>query len=309
MNRNNLSDLFDTEDKITELSNNKVLIVDGNNLAMRTVFSIIFRNPEDQEQDYKLWKHLFMNSIFSLITKFQPQRLILAFDSRNSWRYSVYQDYKLNRKAAKADSKLDFDKFFPIFEQLKTDFQNTFTNIPVFKVDRAEGDDIIAVISKKIIDRKYQVIIVSTDKDFAQLLSQDNIRQFDPLKNTFIKNINYKKDLEIKILTGDVSDNIKPIRKGFGPKTAMKVLDEGTLLELLEQPENILMKENYTRNTTLINFDCIPKEIEENIVSKYNEYQYNPIEKTKLMQFFMKHNLNKLMLEWQNYSESVRELV
>jgi 5'-3' exonuclease len=86
------------EDKI--VNSEKVLILDGNNLAMRTVFSILFRNPEDQDEGYKLWKHLFINNIFSLIQKFKPKRLILAFDTSNSWRYNIYPNYKLNRKAA-----------------------------------------------------------------------------------------------------------------------------------------------------------------------------------------------------------------
>ena len=76
-------------------------------------------------------------------------------------------------------------------------------------------------------------VIVTSDKDYVQLMQYDNVRLFDPVKREFIEEEDPKRQLDIKILTGDKSDNIPNVKPLVGEKTAMKVLDDEEKFEAL----------------------------------------------------------------------------
>lgn len=297
----NLFELFGEEFKAQK----NVLIIDLHNLAYRCVFSSIHVSPEDGEHFY-LWKHMVLNSIFNSIKKFKPNTVVLAVDRKGNWRYNIYEQYKSNRKDNREKSVVDFDKFYPIFNEFVEDIKKTFTNIYTLCIDNCEADDIIAILSKFIFNES-NLTIISSDKDMSQLLINRNIKQFDAMNNKFIESINPKKDLDIKILTGDKSDTIPPVRKKVGVKTAEKILNEG-LDTFLNKPENSELKINWERNKQLIDFNFIPNYIKESIINTYNQYPLKAIESMNIMPFFVRNKLNKIMSDWQGMSSYVKEL-
>jgi 5'-3' exonuclease len=306
MNRSSLSELFSVEDqqKISQ-DQNKVLIFDGHNMAYRTLFSAIFMNPEDNEKFY-FWKHMFMNSFLNTIVKFNPSKVILAFDTKGSWRYDIYPSYKSNRKIARDKAVIDFEKFFPIFSEFKDEIKDVFKTVYVLEHPKAEGDDIIAVLCKEQF-KKNQNIIVSTDKDMHQLLIEKNNQQFDPINNKIVSCINPLRELDLKIITGDKSDAIPAIRPRTGTATAESILKEG-IDDFLEEEGNEEYKKNYIRNRILIDFNFIPKDLSESIINTYCKYEIGQIEGSKIMNFFSKNRLNKMMQDWQNYSSLIKSL-
>lgn len=305
MFKNSLTDLFSEEDKLSFEDGESVLIIDGHNFAYRTLFSSVFTNPEDNG-DFVFWRHVFMNSFLSIIKKFSPSKVIVAFDKKPSWRYDVYSDYKSNRKGARDKAVVDFDKFFPVFNEFINDLKDTFRNIYILEIKRCEADDTMAVLTNDVFKDK-TVILVSSDKDMNQLIDSERVQQFDPIKNKMIKCLNPKNELEIKIIMGDRGDAIPPIKPRTGVATAERLLKEG-LDKMLDKPENAQMKANYTRNRQLIDFEYIPKKIRELIINNYREYKIDKIDSSKLMAFFTKNKLMRIMKEWQNHSEYIKGL-
>lgn len=290
----------------------KVLIFDGNNMAYRNLFVTLFFHPEDNDKFF-LWRHQMLNDIIDKIKKFSPTKVVLAFDERGSWRYKIYERYKEGRKAFRDKSIVDFDKFFPVFDEYINDIKNLFTNMYVIRIKECEADDIIAVLTRDVfVKNNYEVIIISSDKDLNQLLMLNNVKQYDAKHNEngqgkFIECINPKMQLELKVLTGDKSDFIPAIKNRFGIVSAKKVLSEG-LEEFLNKPENTDIKKNYERNRILIDFDFIPKNICETIINTYNEYPIRAIDSKKILSFFTKNRLLQLMNRWNEYSKYVKEL-
>ena len=100
-------------------------------------------------------------------------------------------------------------------------------NIMFLRVDKCEGDDIVGVLTNEVIPKTTKITAISNDKDFYQLMVNRNYKQYDPIKKKIIECLNPNKELEIKILTGDKSDNIPAIKYRVGVKTATKINEDG----------------------------------------------------------------------------------
>lgn len=309
MKENTLTDLFDCEeDKIIEQDEN-VLIIDGHNIAYRNAYSTIYQCPEDNGE-FELWRHQMIQSFFYFIKKFKPTTIIFAFDEKGSWRYSVYPEYKANRAANRNKGKmiLDHENFIKALEQFIKDMKEIFNNIYVLKLKRAEADDIIAIMSREVFKDK-NITIISGDGDMHQLITK-NVQQYDPRQNKIIECINPQKELTLKILKGDSSDNIKPIKKGVGIKTAEKIMNMGfdKYIDGLNEDDKKIVLTKYEQNKTLINFDFIPEDLKEKIINIYATYKTQPFDGKKVVRYFMKHKLLKHMSEWNIMSDFIKDL-
>lgn len=305
-------------------SKQKILFFDAHNIVYRTIHSAAkeMENVEkgyysgqldskwDKKQLYSYWKHLVINSFFSFIKDKNPNKVIFAFDSSDEkqklWRKDFYSKYKSTRASKRSKSKVDFDEFFPILNEFIVEFRALFTNFYVLRIDKCEADDVIAVLVKYFSqDKNNSIELISTDSDYTQLQIYDNFKQFDPNTLTYKKSINPLKDLEIKILSGDDSDDIPGVKDRCGPKTAMKMIDEG--LDSILEDETI--KQNYMRNRTLIDFEYIPKDISNSIVNTYVNYEVMELEPNKISEWFVKNKLNKLNESWQFTHSSLKKIL
>ncbi len=296
--KNNLSKFLDVE---SEKKEKNILFFDFHNLLYRNVHVANFHVPEDTEFEY--WKYLMVNSLLTTIKKFKPDEVICAIDAKPSWRKSIYSDYKSRRRMARKKSTVDFDAFFLVANKFMEDIKKSFTNIYFLEIEKAEADDIIAILSKEFI-RDSDVIIISSDRDYMQLLKNPNTKLYDPIKKAFVKCINPKKELDLKVITGDKSDDIPAIKPKCGPKTAQKILDAGIEKELTDN--NI--RENYKRNKILIDFDFIPKDIIESIKEGYNNYDHKTYIGNKIWQFMIDNNIRRFVDDLGYYSTSLRNL-
>jgi 5'-3' exonuclease len=180
----------------------------------------------------------------------------------NIWRTTLFPAYKGTRD----NSPESGFKGGPFFKMVYED--DLFLEggaKAVLKHPSLEADDCIA-ISTKLLLEKYptcSIYIITGDKDYLQLASS-RVHLF----NLAFKRLNEQKssyndaakDLFCKIVTGDPSDNIPPIFKGCGPKTAVKYFEnmESFLSKLEADPE---AKKRYELNNTLINFNNIPEHL------------------------------------------------
>jgi len=285
----------------------KLLIFDMHNLVFRTLFVAAFSAKKQLMSDIEMWdywKYLMINSLFNCIKFNQPSRVVIAVDSHNSWRKDVYENYKENRKAARDAADIDFDAFWPILDDFIEQMKKTFKNLYIIKLDRCEADDIIAVVIKEESDKNTNIVVISSDRDMVQLMKNKNVELFDPIKRKNVKSLNPERDLQIKIIAGDKSDNIPAIKKRCAIRTANKMLDEGLEIYLAD-PE---IKANYERNTQLIDFNCIPLEIVKQIKNTYINYVLEPIDGMNIIKFLRYNNINVFAENIEQYLPSLRNI-
>jgi len=265
-----------------------VLFLDSNNLAIRTLFSdremVNTPNP-----DFTLHKHLFLNAIFANMKKFNPSEVVLAVDDRKNWRKSVYADYKKHRKENRDKDIFPWDAYFVYMDDWLKEIKEHLP-FKVIQLPYTEADDVIAVISKHLVDTKN--IIVTSDSDYVQLLSQKNIKVWDPFKKAFLAVEDPKKELAIKVLAGDSGDGVPNVRPKLGPKTAEKLYVKNEIEKFIS--ENNLQAE-YERNQRLIDFNFIPAAVTKRILESYSSYPvHTKVSTNALFIWFVKNSLRKM---------------
>ena len=308
-----------------EDENQHIVILDGHNLIFRTVFIAHEENKKEGTDDpgYIYWKHVFLSELKTMVEKHKPTRFIIVFDSRvGSWRKNIYPEYKANRKIARELSKVDFKEFFKVSNPFLEDFKKVFCNLEILQFDGVEGDDIIAVACQNF---KERITIVSTDKDFHQLQIFKNVKQYEPKKKQMVNVLNPKISLEQKIIGGDKNDNIPGIVPRAGKVKVASIMSSDLISniydeEYLKEAANVTaiekkyklppetIKKNLERNTELIDFKFIPKDISENILKVLQ----NPVKKNfdgrKFMSFLVEHRMGRLVEKMQDYAETLGKL-
>ena len=207
---------------------------------------------------------------------------IIAKDSKlvKSFRYSLYPEYKLTRKLNRA--KRGQYKIGPVFDELYANvFPSIFGDHAVqLVVDGAEGDDVIASIarSQRIAEDYEKIILISSDRDFVQLQIDRPVSQYDAKGEMVLPKLKHGNEvvdltpqqaLMIKIISGDSSDNIKPIKPKIGEIRAYKYITEKTdefKKMLREEPE---VAQHLILNSKLIDFKNIPVELSQKVVDEY----------------------------------------
>lgn len=288
---------------------NNILIIDGYTIAYQLIHGITNSKTLDPELDvFCYWKYLMFKKIFSLLKDFNPDRLVIVFDSSNSWRYDYYSEYKGNRAEAKKKYKFNYLEFKACIQEIIKTLQSLFTKFYVLKVDKAEGDDIIAVVTR--FHDTSKITIISTDSDFVQLLNK-NVKLYNPRQNKYINSICPKNDLNIKILKGDEGDNIPPIKARIGIVTATQIINSGLepFLENLSACDQQVMLENYNRNKILINFDFIPKDLQRNILEQYQNYKLQPLDGKAIVKMFIKNKIITILNDLNCNIERINKLV
>ncbi len=184
---------------------------------------------------------VFFNYIFQVLTEEKPDAIAAALDSKPKGRVAISSTYKANREKMPSEISAAFPYAMQLLESL---------HIPVLKEEGYEADDVIATMAKRGASEGYTVFIVSPDKDFAQLVT-DNIFLFRPayksaametLDAEGVKNkygVAPDQIADYLALRGDSVDNIVGV-KGIGDKTAALLLEEyRSIEELVEKAESI----------------------------------------------------------------------
>ena len=144
----------------------------------------------------------------------------------------------------------------------------------IFEYPTLEADDCIAILTNNILEKypNAHITIITSDMDYLQL-AQSNVclydlkyRKLTEKKSSFNDS---QKDLFVKILVGDKSDNIKGVFKKCGPKTAIKYFENKELFEQKLKSEDGAM-ERYLLNKKIIDFNGIPEELVKNFKQKYS---------------------------------------
>ena len=213
----------------------KIVLVDGNNLLFRSYYATaytgnIMRNKEGFPTN---GLYGFVNMINKIISEEKPEYMMVAFDIGKTFRHEKYERYKDGRKETPEDLKLQF----PVAKKILTAM-----GIKYLECAGYEADDIIGTVSlwcEK--DPKYEALIVSSDKDLLQLISDETVvkllKSKDYImmdKETFRETYGFDpiNMIDLKALMGDSSDNIPGV-KGIGEKGAIKLISEYNTIDNL----------------------------------------------------------------------------
>ncbi len=213
----------------------KIVLVDGNNLLFRSYYATaytgnIMRNKEGFPTN---GLYGFVNMINKIISEEKPEYMMVAFDIGKTFRHEKYERYKDGRKETPEDLKLQF----PVAKKILTAM-----GIKYLECAGYEADDIIGTVSlwcEK--DPEYEALIVSSDKDLLQLISDETVVKLLKSKDYIMMDKNTFKEtygfdpinmIDLKALMGDASDNIPGV-KGIGEKGAIKLISEYNTIDNL----------------------------------------------------------------------------
>lgn len=180
----------------------------------------------------------FTNMLIKLLAGLDVSHVAVVLDAgAKTFRNEIFSDYKANRPPCPEDLKPQFAIVRQAAEAL---------GLPILEKIGFEADDIIATIAKKSVEKGYEVLIVSSDKDLMQLVNK-HVFMYDAMKNKFIGRdevrekfaVEPERVVDVLALMGDSSDNVAGVR-GIGPKTAAElILQFGNLENLLARLSEI----------------------------------------------------------------------
>ena len=223
----------------------KLILIDGNNLMFRSYYATAYSGNMMKNSKGMPTNALFgfVSMINKIINEENPKYIAVAFDIGKNFRKEQYDFYKEGRQQTPDELKLQMPIARKILDAM---------NIKHFELEPYEADDIIGTIVKMTEeDKDFASVIVSSDKDLLQLISEET--EVKLLKQTGFIRYNYKtfvddykiepiRIIDLKALMGDSSDNIPGV-KGIGEKTALKLLQEYKSLEnLYDNVESITGK-------------------------------------------------------------------
>lgn len=147
-----------------------LLVIDWSNIMFRSLFMHkLFGGSAsyDRIEDMRSFIHKFAVDVCAIVNMFKPNKVIIATDGKNAWRKDVYADYKSGREK---DPNVNWDNIYKCSDDLRRLLKNVGMNIA--EVDRAEADDIVALIKETVFEKypDYNIIVVSADADIRQLI-------------------------------------------------------------------------------------------------------------------------------------------
>jgi DNA polymerase-1 len=234
----------------------RLFLLDAYALIFRGYYAFI-KNPRINSKGLDTSAILgFTNSLLDVIKRERPDNIAVCFDKGGSKdRVEIFKEYKANRDATPEGIKLAVPYIYKILEAM---------NIPAIVKEGFEADDIIGTLAKKAEKEGFKTFMVTPDKDFAQLVSE-NIFMYRPMfgggyETWGIDEIKEKFEIENPLqvidflgMKGDASDNI-PGLPGVGDKTAKKLLAQyGSMENLLANTHELKgkMKEKIEANAEL----------------------------------------------------------
>lgn len=205
------------------------LVIDGNNFAYRSYFSMGAFGAKDASGMI----HGFLRDLVTLINGFRTTKVAFCWDHGFNERYKINKTYKSKRNQetdhAKLKQRADIKEQITLLKRdvlPRLGFRNMF-------FDRGlEADDMVCIVTKILEEMKQPSVIVSSDQDYYQLLS-DLVVCFDPVKNKIMNAESFRKEFGIQVeqwplmkaLAGCSSDSIRGV-EGVGPVSALLYLQK-----------------------------------------------------------------------------------
>ena len=313
---------IDREKNKDRHKNSRVLIIDGLNTFIRCWTSIPTLNDNG---DHVGGVTGVLRSIGYAIRQTQPSRVVVTFDGQGGShrRKKLFEGYKANRSKSKLRINRAYNDMMNDEEEresMKRQYvwlADILDYLPVsfMMYDGVEADDVMAYISEQILKEDEQAVLMSTDKDFLQLVDEKTIIWSPTKKKIYNQKVVQEEFglhpnnmLIYRVLDGDSSDNIPGVR-GCGIKTLLKRFPELTderiitvdeLLRLAEEKKGKIKlyddileaREQIIMNEKLMQLKevDISGQIKMKILDRFNE-EIKPLNKMDFMKVLLKYKV------------------
>ncbi|MBK8623164.1 MAG: DNA polymerase I [Saprospiraceae bacterium] len=277
------------------MSDKKLFLLDGHALVYRAHFAFISRPLINSKGVNTSAVAGFLRTLWDLMVNEKPTHIAVAFDPKGgTFRHEFFPAYKANRDATPEDIIFAMPYIHKIVEAFK---------IPVIMINNYEADDVIGTVAKQAEKEGYQVFMVTPDKDYAQLVS-DNIFMYKPSRSGNGVDIlgvpeilsdweisDVLQVIDVLGLQGDSVDNIPGV-PGIGPKTATRLLQEyGSVENLLANTDKLKgkLKENLEiyKDQALLSKRLATISLDVPIQFDETKYIIDPMDRDALKEIFM----------------------
>lgn len=301
-----------------------MILVDYSQVALAAILTFQRELKGDEAEVKNLIRHVTLSTLKSYKKKYGKEygELVICCDGRKYWRREVFEYYKAGRKKMRDNSDLDWHLIFDTLNEMRQEIGEHFP-WRVIHVDRAEADDIIAVLTEwsqsnelmrvGLTEEPQKILILSSDKDFKQLqlapFSTGNVRQWSPMQKKFItaskqEIIDFTVEHIVKGDTGDGIPNLLSKDDVFVSGDRQKPVSAKRLAEFLEKGIDACRsdeeKRNWQRNAKLIAFDNIPVEVKQSIIDTYISNKPKG-DKMTVMNYLMEHRCRLLLDEIEDF--------
>lgn len=285
------------------MNKNRLFLLDAYALIYRSYYAFI-KNPRiDSKGRNTSAVFGFVNTLEEVLREENPSHIAVAFDPEGpTFRHKEFEGYKAQRDATPEDIKLSV----PIIKKIIEAY-----NIPILEVPGYEADDVIGTIAKRADKERFDVYMMTPDKDFAQL-TETHIFIYKPKYGSNGYDVlNDKKVMEKYALShpeqmidllglmGDSADNI-PGCPGVGEKTAIKLLHQfGSIENLFENNDQLkgALKNKIEENRDQILFSKFLATIKTDvpIEVRENDFVRKEMDKDALQEIFEELEFRTLM--------------
>lgn len=289
-----------------------MILVDYSQIAIANIMQ--FRDDLKGECTEANATNIIRHAILSGLKKIKKDfgkrygELVIACDARNVWRKKVFEHYKADRASKRDKSEYDWKMILNIMSTVRDELAENFP-YKVIHIEGAEGDDVIAVLSKWAHDNGEDnglvkvcepVVIISSDEDFLQLQKYPNVAQYAPSKGEWLICEDPQAKLHAHIAkAGDdgipnvLSDPATFVTEGIR-QTPMRKERLQTFVELgRDACENDAQRERWDLNNILVNFEWIPPEVSESILAKYIDSPSG--DRSKIYSYLIKNRCKQLL--------------
>ena len=298
----------------------KIILVDYSQVALAAILTFQRELKGTESEVKNLIRHVTLSTLKSYKKKYGKEygELVICCDGRKYWRKEFFEQYKGSRKKNREASDLDWKLIFDTLSEMRDDIGKYFP-YRVIHVDRAEADDVIAVMAKwlqdnqliqeGLVEETQKVLILSSDKDFKQLQLYPTVKQWSPMQKKYITATKKEiRDFMIEhIVKGDTGDGVPNILSKddvFMIGERQKPVSAKRLAEFIENGfdacKNDDERRNWQRNATLVDFQFIPEDVQKCIVDSYLSNKPNG-DKMSIMQYLIDNRCRLLLDEIEDF--------
>ncbi len=289
----------------------KLFIFDTSNLVYRSFFGFAGRHLVNSKGVITSGIFGALRTVIRLYKDFSFENVVFCLDGprEQTKRFQIYKNYKVSREKAPNDLKYQIKETVNLLRE---------AGIEYVEIVGYESDDIIASITKKY-HSKYNIYIVSGDKDLLQLLSYPSVKviSFSPSKSeykiidreTFIKENGFEPEyiVDFLSLTGDNVDDI-PGAKGIGEKTAKILITKYKTIEniysnLDDLEPSIRKKVNDSKEDVFLSKKLIQLMFDENISVSITKFSLENFLKPKALEMLKEYEFRSIINEIRSYSK------
>lgn len=270
----------------------KLVLIDGNSIIYRAFFALPLLNND--KGVYTNAVYGFTTMLMRILEEERPTHMLVAFDAgKTTFRHETYKEYKGGREKTPPE----LSEQFPVLKEVLDAF-----HIPHYQLANYEADDIIGTLATQGQEEKWNVTVISGDRDLLQLVSESitvnmtkkgisDVEKYTPEYMKKTMEIAPEQVIDMKALMGDSSDNIPGV-PGIGQKTAIKLLKQFETLERVykhvEEVSGKKLKENLLnyKDNALMSKSLVTIKRDTPIEVRLEDLPYDGYELTKVSAIF-----------------------